>query len=283
MKKTLLPILFLALAAGAAAVERFPPPDFPPGYVYPHSVQGAPRLPWLVWLDLGLLFAALVAAAVFVFRWRSRRAMMWLSIASLAYFGFYKHGCICPIGAIQNVAQGIFDPTFLVPLAVILTFALPLVFALFFGRVFCGGVCPLGAMQDLALVKAVKIPGWLASGLGLLRWFYLGLAVLYAATGSMYIVCKYDPFVSFFRMSASSSAMWIFSAIFLALSMFIGRPYCRFLCPYGALLSVFSRFSYKKVSITPDKCIVCHLCREQCPYGSIREAQRQETPEEVQS
>jgi polyferredoxin len=280
LKKTLLTIFLFSVAAGALAIERFPPPDFGAGYAYPHSVQGAPRLGWLAWLDVSMLLATLTLASVFVFKLRSRRAMAWLSLFSLAYFGFYRKGCICPIGAIQNVAQGIFDPTYLVPLGAIIFFTLPLLFALAFGRVFCGGVCPLGALQDAVLIKAHKVPAWLASGLSVLRYIYLGLGVMLAATGSTYVICKYDPFVEFFRM-AGLGQIWLWSGFFLLLSMFIGRPYCRFLCPYGALLGIFARFAYRKVSITPDRCLVCHLCREQCPYGCIREAQRQAEPEEA--
>lgn len=279
MKKYLSSGFLFALAAGARAVERFPPPEFSGTHAYPSSFfQGLPRQGWLAWLDVALLVLALVLAAEFVFRRRSRRAMVWLSLASLAYFGFYREGCICPIGAIQNVAQGIFDPTYLVPLSALIFFTLPLLFALMFGRVFCGGVCPLGALQDLVLIKDVKLPGWLSSTLGVLRYFYLGLAVLLASHGSLYIICKYDPFVGFFRLSATFQ-IWFWSGAFLLLATFIGRPYCRFLCPYGALLGIFSRFSYRKVTITPDRCLVCHLCRDRCPYGSIREAQRQDAEE----
>lgn len=282
MKKSLLSILVFSAPAGALAVERFPPPDLPANYVRPSSLfQALPRQGWLAWLDVALLVLTLALAAWFVYGRRSRRGVFWLSLFSLTYFGFYREGCICSIGAIQNIAQGLFDSSYLVPLSAILFFTLPLLFALAFGRVFCGGVCPLGALQDAVLVKAVKVPGWLAGGLSVLRYFYLGLAVLLAGNGVVYLICKYDPFVSFFRLTANHD-IWFWSGAFLLLSMFIGRPYCRFLCPYGALLGIFSRFSYKRVTITPDRCIVCHLCREQCPFGSIREAQRQGEPQEAE-
>ena len=51
--------------------------------------------------------------------------------------------------------------------------------------------------------------------------------------------------------------------------MFIGRPYCRYLCPYGALLAILSRFSWHGVTITPDEELDCGLCIDACPFGSI--------------
>ena len=51
--------------------------------------------------------------------------------------------------------------------------------------------------------------------------------------------------------------------------MFVGRPYCRYLCPYGGLLDWCSRLAGRGVSITPDKELDCGLCSEACPYGAI--------------
>jgi ferredoxin len=53
--------------------------------------------------------------------------------------------------------------------------------------------------------------------------------------------------------------------------VFIGRPYCRFLCPYGALLRLASMVSKWRVRVTPDYCTQCRLCEHSCPYGAMRE------------
>ena len=74
-----------------------------------------------------------------IYKQRSRRGLFWLSIFSLAYFGFWRKGCICAIGAPQNIILGLFDAGYTVPLTVIAFFALPLVVALFAGRAFCAG------------------------------------------------------------------------------------------------------------------------------------------------
>ncbi len=63
--------------------------------------------------------------------------------------------------------------------------------------------------------------------------------------------------------------MIVLGILFLATGMFVARPYCRFVCPYGALLNVTSRFSRKHLSITPSDCISCHLCKDSCPFDAI--------------
>jgi ferredoxin len=143
-----------------------------------------------------------------------------------------------------------------------------LIFALFFGRTFCAAVCPLGAVQDAVVLKPAHVQPWLAQVLGILPYIYLGLGVLFAATGAGFIICEYDPFVGFFRFGASFN-MVIFGAFLLLLGTVVARPYCRFLCPYGVLLNWMSRLAKWHVKITPTDCINCRLCEESCPFGAI--------------
>jgi ferredoxin len=140
-----------------------------------------------------------------------------------------------------------------------------------FGRVFCSAVCPHGALQDLMLLKPVRVPAWLEHGLRLIPYTYLGLAMIFAATGGGYIICQYDPFVTIFRFSGS--VLMVACGIgLLVLGMFVGRPYCRFFCPYGVLLGLASSVSKWRVKITPDTCTQCRLCEQSCPFGAINQS-----------
>jgi ferredoxin len=103
----------------------------------------------------------------------------------------------------------------------------------------------------------------------LVPYVYLGAAVIYAAFGTAFLVCRYDPFVAMFRLSGDVN-MLVFGACMLVLGLFIGRPYCRYLCPYGAVLALLSKASKWHARIAPEECIQCRLCEESCPYGAIR-------------
>ncbi len=258
-----------ALAAGAAhAIERFPPPEFE-RHALPVTTTPGPRAPGLEWLDVAVLAAALAVAAWLVLRRRSRAGVVGLGLFSLAYFGFYRRGCICPVGSLQNVTLGLADPSYGVPLAVIAFFLLPLAATLLFGRVFCAGVCPLGMIQDIVAVRPLAVPAWLDRPLRLLAPVYLASAVLLAAAGSGFLVCRYDPFVSFFRLSGSGSILLVGGCLLL-IGVFVARPYCRYFCPYGVLLGWMSRLARRHATITPDRCIRCRLCEDSCPFGAIR-------------
>jgi len=241
------------------------------GYSTPPVQKPKPRSYWLEVLDVALLAAAMGVSVWLVLARRSRKWVLALTVACLGYFGFYREGCICPIGSIQNVAVSLTDPRYSIPILVTAAFFLPLLVALFFGRAFCGGVCPLGAIQELVVLKPVQVPRRLDRALGLLKYVYLGLAVWLAVQpfpAREFVICRFDPFVGFFRRTGFAHMLYI-GAAFLVLGVFVGRPYCRYLCPYGVLLEWVSRLAGRGVSITPDKELDCGLCQEACPYGAI--------------
>jgi ferredoxin len=260
---------FLLFAFSTFAEQRFPPPEFETGYTLPKTTTPGPRALWTQYGDVLVLAAALGVACYLIYRRRSRKGLIALSIFSLAYFGFYRNGCICAIGSVQNIALALGDNGYSVPLSVLGFFVLPLLVALFAGRTFCAGVCPHGALQDLLLIKPIKVPPWLEQGLSIVPFLYLGAAVLFASTGSAFLICRYDPFVPLFRFGGSFLLLGIGAAFVLA-SLFVGRPYCRFLCPYGALLRVTSLASKWRVTVTPTICTQCRLCEESCPFGAMR-------------
>jgi ferredoxin len=259
--------LFAALPA--AAVDRVPRPQFQSGYQLPQLQVPPPRSPALEYLDVAVLVLSLAASSWLALRARSREGIFLLGAFSIAYFGFYRKGCICPVGSLQNVALALFDRSYALPVTVVLFFALPLLTALLAGRTFCAAVCPLGAIQDAVVVKPLRLPRWLSGPLGFLPVIYLGLAVLFAATGAEFVVCRFDPFVSFYRVGGSPG-MLALGASFLLLGTVVARPYCRFLCPYGVLLGWLSRLSLRHATITPDQCVQCRLCDEACPFDAIR-------------
>jgi polyferredoxin len=266
----LLPLMLLTgPVAMATAGDLIPVPSFT-DHEIPQTQNPAPRAPWREYLDVAGLTVGLGAASYLALVRRSRRGLLVLTIVSLAWLGFWRKGCICPIGAIQNVALAIFDSSYTVPLTAVAFFTLPLLFTLLFGRTFCAAVCPLGAVQELVAVRPIKVPLWLDHALGLLAYVYLGAAVSLAATDTAFIICRYDPFVSLFRLSGDVH-MLILGGCFLAVGLVVGRPYCRYLCPYGALLGLASRVAKWHVQIPPEECIQCRLCEDACPYNAIRE------------
>jgi len=281
-------ILSLTPVVQSEDVMRFPAPEFDSNYTFPETwdlVDGRgntiiqdttprdgqaplPTSQTQQWIDVVVLTLALSLGAWLAVKRRSRRGLFWLMIFSLGYFGFYKEGCVCPIGSIQNVALSIFNSSYAAPITVVIFFVLPLAFALFFGRVFCASVCALGAIQDLVIWKPIQLPRKLTIALSMIPYVYIGGAILLAATNTGFIICRYDPFIGFFRLNGNAPYLYL-GAGFLLAGMFIARPYCRFFCPYGVLLGLMSRFARWHLAITPTECVDCRLCEASCPFDYI--------------
>lgn len=262
-------MLACALPGSVAAGDLIPTPEFA-DHPIPIAAPPAPENMAWEWINVAVLVMALCLASYMALVSRSRRGLLALTVACLIWFGFVRDGCVCSVGSTQNVIYALTEPAYAIPATTVLLFVLPLVFTLFFGRTFCAAVCPLGAIQEVVAVRSVRVPSWLDHALSIVPYMYLGAAVIFAASGTAFMICRFDPFVPMFRLSGDVH-MLLFGGSILFIGLFIGRPYCRYLCPYGAILGVLSKFSKWHLTITPNECIQCRLCEDVCPYGAIQQ------------
>jgi ferredoxin-type protein NapH len=187
----------------------------------------------------------------------------------------------CPIGSLQHFAViGVF-PFFLLGIL----FAVGAVA----GRWTCGYLCPFGLFQDLlARIRKAKlaVPDWLgwgryASLLGLAiiipaltkePWFSklcpagtleAGIPIVGATLFKVKLLGKFDPIFSmvgwFFALKLAILAAVIIAAVY------IKRPFCRFICPMGAILGLFNRFSWHRIALDPSCTMDKGDYRKVCP------------------
>ena len=139
MKKALPYIILLMLLSWHVvlfAQDRFPRPEFETGYSYPTNQLPLQRAQAWEYIDVAVLIGALAVTTWLALKKRSRRGLIWMSVFSLAYFGFYRQGCICSVGSVQNVSLALFNNTYTIPLTALLFFIIPLLFALAYGQSF---------------------------------------------------------------------------------------------------------------------------------------------------
>lgn len=150
-----------------------------------------------------------------------------------------------------------------------------LVLAFLFGRHFCGYVCPIGAVQELVYrIPAPKLRITSKWGPVLFRLAFLVTLVVLAVTLSVPLL-RYVGVGDFFQLNVTSAFFYAFLAL-VTVGLFIYRPFCRFLCPYGALLSLVSMVGLFKLRRNED-CIECGDCEEACPTGEATgKARKQE-------
>lgn len=136
-------------------------------------------------------------------------------------------------------------------LAALATFAAPLlmvVVALFYPLAgkpghYCAHVCPFGSAQELAgklTRRKLRVPVRLNKALNMFRTVLWAVLMVLLLTGTWVAWIDYELFTAFLYSSAS---VWVvvLAVLFLVLSVWVPRPYCRYVCPTGTLLRGFKR------------------------------------------
>ena len=262
-----LPALPTPSLAQITAQARFPKPEFQ-NYTEPLlELELEPSLFDDGWLRVAILVGLLLLAGLATHRWKARRALLAISGLTLIVSGFWLRSCPCPVGLHLNLAAAFAD-SYALPLSLTLLVVLPLATALLFGRLFCLGGCPLGAIQELVHLKTVRVPLALDRLLRFLPVVILLLSVVVAAAAGGIRLCHLDPFFPIFAFTFAAPQIHLGLAL-LAIGVFVSRPFCRYLCPYGVLLRFFAACTAKKLTITHGDCINCRLCEQTCPNGAI--------------
>ena len=188
----------------------------------------------------------------------------------------------CPIGSLQAALVASDQK---LPLYVIGTI---LAFGALLGRTVCGWLCPFGLIQDLldkAPLPKVRKGAWSRA----FSWgkyvILIGLViiaplVLLGATGvGTPAFCAYlcpagtleagIPLVTMnegLRFMLGSLFNWKVGVLvaLVLVSLFVYRPFCRFLCPLGALYSFFNRFALLRYRVDNEACTNCGACLAVC-------------------
>lgn len=152
----------------------------------------------------------------------------------------------------------------------VLILGILLLLTLILGRVFCGSVCPLGALQELAYLAPVpKVKPRMKTALYALRFIALAIIVVAALFVSVSALA-YLGVVDLFLLSFSLGSLVMLTL--LVISLFFYRPFCRIICPFGALLALAGLVSLFKIRRNPS-CIECGKCEFTCP---VDEAKRED-------
>jgi polyferredoxin len=145
---------------------------------------------------------------------------------------------------------------------------------------FCGWLCPIGTLSQYVWMGGEKIFGrnfrignfWDISFRSL-KYILLGLFILFIGvmpmwSTVMFIISDYyktvDVRMMKFFTEMSAFTLW-FLLVLVALSVLTKNVWCRYLCPYGALLGLLSRLSPLKIRRNEEKCSHCHACTKHCP------------------
>ena len=187
---------------------------------------------------------------------------------------------ICPFGGVVSIYQYISTGTYTQKIhgsafvLMIIVFLLTLIF----GPVFCGWVCPLGTVQEFVSKLGEKIfrkkfnkfiPYKYDKYLRFLRYIMLGWVIYMTAQSGKLFFGDIDPYFALFNFWTGEVAVTglIVLGVVLVLSLFIERPFCKYACPYGAVLGVFNLFRIFQIKRSEATCTSCGVCDRNCPMN----------------
>jgi len=200
---------------------------------------------------------------------------------------------VCPFGGVVSLYNLVTAGTFVKKTHESSLVLMYIVFAsaLFLGPLFCGWICPMGTFQEWIGKIGKKIfkkkynrfiPYGIDKYLRFLRYGVLAWVIYMTAVSGKLIFQDYDPYYALFQFWTGEVALtgFITLGVVIILSFFVERPFCKYTCPYGAVLGIFNLFRFIPLRRNSYTCIDCKLCDKACPMnipvskaGKIRDHQ----------
>lgn len=193
----------------------------------------------------------------------------------------------CPLGSLQNALAG---SAYKLPLYIL---GFLLLAGLFLGRLICGFLCPFGFLQDL--LHKIPLPkirkNAVTRCLSCLKYvilivFVILIPLVKLAPGFCKYICPAGtleggiPLV-LLNEQLQGSIGFLFSwkvfvlVVILLLCMFCYRTFCRFLCPLGAIYSLFNPVAFFGIRVDHTKCVNCNACVKSCKMDVRRIGDRE--------
>jgi len=165
--------------------------------------------------------------------------------------------------------------------AAVVIFLTILCVSLLLRRSFCSWICPVATISECSwktglkgMRRNLRLPRWLDVALRGLKYLLMAFFVysiviaMSAAALSDFIFSDYhkqaDVRLLDFFLHISPAALGII-LVLTAASVVLRNPFCRYLCPYGALLGLTAMLSPVRVTRDSDRCVSCGACNQACP------------------
>lgn len=188
---------------------------------------------------------------------------------------------LCPFGGVVTIYQYATAGTFVQKIheSSFILMIIAFLMALLFGPVFCGWVCPLGSVQEWfagigrKLFKKRRynhfIPARIDRVLRFSRYGVLAWVLYMTAVTGKLVFADVDPYYALFNFWTSEVALGglVVLGLTLAASLFVERPWCKYACPYGAVLGITNLFRVFGIRREASTCKLDGACDITCPMN----------------
>jgi polyferredoxin len=193
---------------------------------------------------------------------------------------------LCPFGGVVSIYQLATVGTFVQKIheSSFVLMVIAFLLALLFGPVFCGWVCPLGTVQEWFAGIGRKlfkrrgkispgynhfIPAKIDRPLRYARYLVLAWVIYMTALTGKLIFADVDPYFALFNFWTSEVAVGglVVLGLILAASLFVERPWCKYACPYGAVLGLSNLVRVFSIRRSAGTCRLDGACDITCPMN----------------
>ncbi len=199
---------------------------------------------------------------------------------ALPLIGSSSLHAICPYGGVETLVSlatlGVYVQKIHASSVVILVIIM--VLALIAGPLVCAYVCPLGSIQEWVgkigkKLFAKRYNTFVPRKLDrVLRYGRYGVLIftVYLTTNSLKLIfLEVDPYYALFNFWSDEATIGGIIVLILVLlgALFVERPWCKYACPFGAVVGITNFFSLYKIRRKSKTCIDCGQCDTACPMN----------------
>jgi len=241
-------------------------------------------------LKFGLWFVFLAAVFFFLKNHKLTAGLRkWLLLAAVLIFGVVMGSDPSPMGTVKDAIHlygttGAIFPPRLIALLIFLA----IVFLA--NKYICAWGCQVGTLQDLifrinltgkrkaVFGRQIRLPFVLTNTI---RIAFLIVFTISAFLWALDIIDPIDPF-KIYKPMYLGLVGGIFVAILVVAGLFVYRPWCHLLCPFGLVGWIVEKISLVRISVDYNTCIACEKCAQSCPstvMGAILKRDKKTIPD----
>ncbi len=220
------------------------------------------------------VFVFVLVFAISIGKWLSEKGI------TLPFLPDASLHAICPFGGVVTIYEFATAGSYIQKIhsSSFILMILGMITAILFGAIFCGYICPFGTFQEWIGKIGKKlfpkmynhfIPQKIDKILRYLRYAVFAMVVYQTAVTAKLVFSSIDPYYALFNFFTDEVALsaYIALGVIFLLSLFIERPWCKYFCPYGALLGMFNLICIFKIRRNKNACINCKRCDKNCPMN----------------
>lgn len=224
---------------------------------------------WAIWLTFILV--------VIMSRKKIKRFRIPVLLLAIILFGILLRANPNPMQSVVKLFK-IFNGTQQGAIVIIFSFIFFSLFSVLGAKLVCGWGCPLGALQEVIFNIPIykkkfkyQLPFWISLSVRLIFFVLFFMLLFGIGLGvSNYVLYHDVNYFNIFDLRRLTLFGILTLPILILSSLYLYRPFCQLICPFGLYAWLLENFAVNKITINEDKCKNCKECVNSCPTQAMK-------------